>query len=148
MVNDGQHGIDSSSLGIVCTKDEALYAGVNNRSGAHGTGFNGHKELTLFKPVVSQGLGGFSKRDDLGVSGGVVGRDGAIGATAYDSSFADNDGADRNLAGGLGALSFAQGLFHPEFVRLNVVSHSMCTEELLENLALKQHCSWRELLKP
>ena len=102
---------------VVCAVDEALDPCVHHCSGAHWARFNCSKQVTLGKPMVTDGCASFAERDHFGVRRGIVIGDIAVPAAADDSSLGYNDGAYRNFARFESTLSCTQRFFHPEFVR-------------------------------
>ena len=111
---EGLHGrVDGAGLGLGGAVDEPGDAGVDERAGAHETGFDGNVERDPGEPVVAARARGGPERDDFGVGGGVGGADGVIEAAAEDPSVGvDDDRADGDLVAGRGAGGLGERLTH------------------------------------
>lgn len=116
VIHHGQNGMNRSSFGIVHTVNQTTDASVNECPRTHGAGFNCSKQVAADQAMIAKNLASFTKGDDLGVGGGIVGGEIAIPATSDDAAVEDDDGADGDFASFEGALGGAKGLFHPEFV--------------------------------
>ena len=116
MVQHLHYGMHRASFWIVCAVNQALNSSVHQRARTHGARFNCSKQLAAAKAVISNGLGGFTQRHDLGMGGGIRVREVRIPSAANYFIFADDDGPDGNFSGFKRALGGAQGFFHPEFI--------------------------------
>jgi hypothetical protein len=111
-----QNRMDRARLGIVGAINQAFQPGVYQRTGAHGAGLNCNKQFAVFQAMVTRGTTRLSKRDDLGVGGGIgVGKI-PVPASPDDFVAAHHNSPDWHLTGVQGALSGANGFLHPEFV--------------------------------
>ena len=80
----------------------------------HGAGFERDVEgaaLVVFvqQAIVFEGAASLAEGDDLGVGGGVVVAEDAVLAMGDDLALVDDDGADRDFAGGFGGAGFGDG---------------------------------------
>lgn len=118
---DGSCGAGSRIGG---SKDHSRDAGVNDRSRAHDTRFQGAIERGPWEPIVLARAGGFSQSGDFGVPRGIMLRDRAIPSAAKDLSIGRNDdGADRNLTGRQRFSGFFQSQFHKLIVHNRMVDY-------------------------
>ena len=114
MVHDGEDGAAGAGFGIGSGVDQAGDAGVEDSAGAHGAGFERDVESAAFvvfieEAIVFEGAAGVAEGDDLGVGGGVVFAEDAVLAMGDDLALVDDDGADRDFAGGFGGAGFGDG---------------------------------------
>jgi len=121
-----------TGFGVAGGKDQAGDAGVEDGSGAHGAGFEGAVEgAAAFgseEAVVREGEAGGAERDDLGMSGWVVGAEDLVVATADDlAGGCDDDGADGDFAGGFRGVCFGDREAHEVFVS----GHDLSLAEVL-----------------
>ena len=116
---DFEAGTEGAAVRVVGGIDEARNASVNDRAGAHGTGFEGNVKRGTSKTVVAEEARGFTEDNDFRVGGGVIVADSAIAGAGEDVVILHDYGADRNFAGfGRGAC-FGEGKLH----EVEVVGH-------------------------
>jgi len=99
MVHYFKHRTRCAGLGVSCSIHKPRYAGVNDRSSAHGAGFERSVEFATGEAVVIQALGGGAERDDFGMSGGVKATQDAVLRARDNFSVIDDDGTDGNFSG-------------------------------------------------
>jgi len=116
VIDNLQDRMNGPGFGVIGAIHQASDAGVNQRTGTHGTGLNCSKERALAQAMITDVSSGFAQGDDLGVGRGVIVGEVAIPAAADDLPVADDDGADGNLARVERALGGTESLFHAEFV--------------------------------
>jgi hypothetical protein len=116
VVHDGEDRAAGSGFGVGGGVDEAGDACVEDRSGAHGAGFECDVEGAVFEAVVAEIEAGLAEGDDLGVSGGVVVAEDTVLTAADDFVLMDDDGAYGNLAVGFGGIGFCDGFAKVGFV--------------------------------
>ena len=109
VVHYGEDRAAGAGFGVGGPVDEAGYAGVEDGSGAHGTGFQGDVEgaaaLLGEDAVVGERLAGGAEGYDLGVGGGVGVAEDAVVAAADDFAGGGDDDVCSDAgtsAGGLG----------------------------------------------
>lgn len=106
--------VDAAAFGVVGGEDQLSDPGEGDGLGAHRAGFEGDVEVAADEPWGPQRGGGGADGQKFGVGGGVVvGFHLVAGAGEDLPSWADDDGADRNLAAGGGGLGLGEGEFHP-----------------------------------
>ena len=105
-----------AGFGVGGGVDEAGDAGVEDRSGAHGAGFEGDVEGAVFEAVVVEVEAGLAEGDDLGVGSGIVVAEDSVLAAADDLVLMDDDGAYRDLAICLGVVGFCDCFAEEGFV--------------------------------
>ena len=111
---DARAVLYAAAFGVVGGENQFPDARKADGLGAHGAGFEGDVEIASHKPGGADGGGGGANGQNFGVGGGVVvGFHLVAGAGENFSGWADDDGADRDLATGGGGLGFLQGEFHP-----------------------------------
>ena len=88
-----------AAFGIGCAIDDAAYLRPTDSAGAHSAGFNGDIEGSIGQVLASERLRSGSDSLDLRVRGDVGKRLGEVVSSADDTSFGDDDAADRNLIG-------------------------------------------------
>jgi hypothetical protein len=116
MIDNGQYRMNGSRFGVIGSIDQAADTSVNQSSGTHGARLNCNKQIAVDKAIVTQVLTRLAQGDNLGMGGGIVVNNVAVGAAADDASLMHDDGTDRDFSGFEGALGRAKRLFHPEFV--------------------------------
>ena len=111
-IGELEFGADAAEPEIAVGEDQGFYAGVDDRAGAHDAGFEGDVDGGVVEAVVLEGGGGGADQVDFGVRGGVVGEDWRVVGAGDDFAVQDEDGADGDLAGGLGFAGFGEGFTH------------------------------------
>jgi hypothetical protein len=113
MIQDRNHRMHGTRLGIIRAIDQALHTGVDQRASAHGAGFNRGKQFALRQTMVADCATGLAQRNHFSVRGWVGVADVAIPPASDDTIAAYYDGAHRHLSGLESALGAAQRFFHP-----------------------------------
>ena len=98
MLVGAHRGLDRAGLGLAGAEDQARDPRVDHRAHAHLARFDGHVHCGAAQPVIASPSSRVAQRHDLGVRGGVVGRDRLIESLADDRLVDDDDGADGNFA--------------------------------------------------
>ena len=109
MVHDGEDAAAGSGLGVGGGVDEATDAGVEDGSGAHGTGFEGDVEGAVVEAVVAEVKASLAEGYDLGMGGGVVVAEDPVLAAGDDLVVVDDDCTHGNFAFHLGGAGFGDG---------------------------------------
>jgi hypothetical protein len=109
VVHDGEDRAAGSGFGVGCSVDEAGDAGVEDRSGTHGTGFERGVEGAVFEAIVRERATCFAEGDNLSVGGGVAVAEDPVLASADDFVFVNYDCAHGYFAVGFGGLGFGYG---------------------------------------
>jgi hypothetical protein len=117
-----QNRMDGACLRVVSTVYQAAHASMNGRSSAHGAGFNCSKQLAVAEPVITDVSPRFAQRHDLSMSGRIAVGEVTIPSAPNHASCAHYDRPYRHFSCLQGALSAAQGFFHPQFVHLKKFS--------------------------
>ena len=102
-----------TALGIAGAVNDAGDAGMDEGTGAHGTGLEGDVEGGGGEAIVAGALTGGAQGANLGVGAGVMGGDGAVPARAQDLTRGDQYGAYRHLDQGPRPLRQGDRLAHP-----------------------------------
>jgi hypothetical protein len=69
------HAAGRPGLRVARTEHDAPDAGMHDRAGAHGAGFQGHVQGAARQTVVAQARGGIAQGHDFGMGGGIVAAD-------------------------------------------------------------------------
>jgi len=105
-------GAHRAALRVVGAVDQAGYAPLNHRAGAHAARLDGDIEGGIGEAVVSKNSGRFAKDNHLSVGGGIAIADSAVAGARESFSVMDEDGADGNFAGGSRGTSLGQRFLH------------------------------------
>jgi hypothetical protein len=116
VIDHPKHGVHGASFRVIGAIDQAANARVNHRPRAHGARLNCSKEFAVDQPVVAEVSTGISQGQNLSMCSWVIVGEVAIPTPAYDSTFANQDGAHRHLSDLQSALRAAEGFFHPELI--------------------------------
>jgi hypothetical protein len=93
---------------------------MDDGAGAHGAGFLGDVEVAVVEaPVFDDGFG-LGEGEHFGVGGGVLESFDLVEGAGNDLAIADDDGADGDFFGSVGAPSLAEGFVHEVIVALEV----------------------------
>jgi hypothetical protein len=123
--------MNRSCFRVIGSINQPANSGVNHGARAHGARLNCSKQVAVDQTVVTEVLSRLAEGDDLGVAGWVIVGDVAVGASANDASFTDDNGADWNVSGLERALGRAKRFFHPEFVHLVFVRPTLVRARLI-----------------
>ena len=107
MIQDLQHGMDGTSLGICSSVNQTANSRVRDGAGAHGARLDRDVEIAIEESIVADGLSGFAQREDFGMSGGIVRTEGTIAAATDHPTLVNDDGSHRHFAKRESASSFA-----------------------------------------
>ena len=116
-----QNRMDGARLRVIGTVHQAVDAGMNCRSRAHGARLNCSKQFAVDEPVVTDVSSRLAQRDDFSVSGWIAVGEVAIPSSSNHAPCAHHDRSHRHFASLERALGAAESFLHPKFVRRKLV---------------------------
>jgi len=112
-----QNRMDGACLRVVGTIHQAVNAGMNCRSRAHGARLNCGEQFAVDESVVTDVSSCLAQRHDCSWSGCIVVGEVAIASSSNHTPFAHHDRSHRDFARLQRALGAAESFLHPKFVR-------------------------------
>ena len=109
-----------AGFGVIRSVDQAFDPRVYERTRAHGTRFNGNKELTFSQTMITDGGTSVAQGHNLGVGAGIVIGDVPVPSTADNCSIANHYRTHGDFVLLQRPLGGAESFFHEEFVVLGV----------------------------
>jgi hypothetical protein len=134
-----EHGAAGAGLGVGRRVNQPSDARVENRTGAHGAGFECDVQCAAFAfwrkdAVIGESSASFTEGYDLGVRCGVVVAQDAVVTSAKDLTAGRHDErANRNFTGSLGGAGFGYGESHEMAIEFGGIGHAVTS--LVEMLA-------------
>jgi len=123
MIEDREHRAGGACFGVGGGEDEAVEAGVDHGSGAHGAGLKRDIERAAEETIVTECGRCFAHGDDLGVGCWVCVAQDAVLASSDDCSVMNHDGANGDFAGRLGEASLRERGLHGVEIAERIDSH-------------------------
>ena len=105
-----------AGLGVTRAIHDARDPRMEDGTGAHRTGLEGHEQFATRQTIVAQGARGIAQRGNFGMSGRVAFADRAVEAPPDDFSGPHHDRADRDFAKTFRGACQGNGLAHEKFV--------------------------------
>lgn len=125
IAHDIVNGTGGAGSGIAGAEHESRDPRMNHRARAHHTGFEGAIKCRSRESIIGQLMRGCPHRDNLGVTCGIVRRNGPIVAAADNLAvFRYHNGTYGNLPGCQRVAGFSQSLFHEMFVHCRMLNYS------------------------
>src|SRR4051812_13134199 len=121
-----QNGFHRASFWVSSSVKEPLETCLDQRSGAHRTGFDGDVELAIEQSVVAEGRSSIAKGNNLGVRARVLISEVAVVSAADYLACTHHQGAYGDLTHGFRFSRFFEREPHELFVRRHSIDCSGC----------------------
>ncbi len=132
MVEHREHRPRGSRFRIFCAIRQFTEPRVNHRAGTHRAGFERDVEFAIGEAIVVERSRGSTQRDNLCVRGGIHIAQHTILTAGQNTTFIDENGADRHFASlcsecglfkGEAQKAFLKGVVHVHRIRYRDASH-------------------------